>query len=448
MADAFNDRRKEAGRTLSGQAGNSGGAESERAARPVPLPGGRLTQLHLPGGAYPTIIRGAGAHIWDTAGREYIDCVLGSGPLILGHSAPAVVNAVKTQVELGSTFYALNDKIVDLASVIVDAAPCAEEIQFCTSGSEATFYAMRIARAATRRVNVLKFEGGFIGGNDYALTSFVPPLSTPVGLSRSSSAGIPKQVSDTVLVAPFNDFGYVTEIVRANADSLAAIVVEPVQRVIEPATGFLEHLRALADEVGALLIFDEVVSGFRWCWGGAQEYYSVTPDLATYGKVIGGGYPLAAVAGRREYMEYAAWSPAEQDTRAYMSGTLNGNPVAAVAGLATLAELRHPEAYVRLNTLGARLREGLSKLLVDHHVPAQALGVGPTFQVVYTAAKVVDYRTMFAEDRELKEAISTEAFRRGIFVRDEKMYLSLAHTDEDISAILEAYRSAIKAVVG
>jgi glutamate-1-semialdehyde 2,1-aminomutase len=410
------------------------------------LPGGRLTQLYLPGGAYPTLTRGSGSHVWDTDGREYIDCVLGSGPLVLGHAHPAVVAAVIEQIRKGSTFYALNDKILDLARTIVDWAPCAEGVQFCTSGSEATFYALRIARAATGRDCILKFEGGFLGGNDYALMNFLPSVERPATEVRPSCAGIPQVLRDTVLVAPFNDIETTKALVQEHRSALAAIIVEPMQRVIEPRPGFLEGLRKLASDTGAVLIFDEVVSGFRWSPGGAQEYYGVTPDLATYGKIIGGGYPLAAVAGRRDLMEVAAWSPQEQEGRAYMSGTLNGNPVAAVAGSATLAELAKPDAYETLNRLGERLRDGISAAFRDLDMEGQVLGLGPTFQVVHSDHPVTDYRSLCAEDVAMKEAVAREVYEQGILVRNEKMYISMAHSDEDIDQIVLAYRNGLTRV--
>jgi glutamate-1-semialdehyde 2,1-aminomutase len=364
--------------------------------------------------------------------------------MVLGHAHPAVVAAVMEQLPRGSTFYALNDKILDLAQLIVDYAPCAEAVQFCASGSEATFYALRIARAATRRDLILKFEGGFLGGNDYALMNFVPPVEGPATQVRPSSAGIPRALTDTVLVAPFNDLETTTALVREHQSSLAAIIVEPMQRVVEPAPGFLEGLRALASSTGALLIFDEVVSGFRWCLGGAQQHYGVTPDLATYGKIIGGGYALAAVAGRRDVMEAAAWSAQEQDSRAYMSGTLNGNPVAAVAGIATLTELAKPGSYDTLNRVGQRLRDGIEAAFRDLGMPGQALGLGPTFQVVHTNHPVTDYRSLCAEDLEMKEAVAREVYAQGILVRNEKMYLSMAHSDDDIDQIVLAYRNGLK----
>jgi glutamate-1-semialdehyde 2,1-aminomutase len=364
--------------------------------------------------------------------------------MVLGHAHPAVVAAVMEQIPRGSTFYALNDRILDLAEMIVEWAPCAEGVQFCASGSEATFYALRIARAATRRDRILKFEGGFLGGNDYALMNFVPPVKGPATTVRPSSAGIPQALRDTVLVAPFNDLATTKELVHEHQKSLAAIIVEPMQRVIEPVPGFLEGLRSLASATGAVLIFDEVVSGFRWCPGGAQEYYGVTPDLATYGKIIGGGYALAAVAGRRDLMGAAAWSAQEQESRAYMSGTLNGNPVAAVAGVATLTELAKPESYETLNRVGERLREGIGAAFRDSGMPGQVLGLGPTFQVVHTDQPVTDYRSLCAEDLEMKEAVAREVYAQGILVRNEKMYLSLTHSDEDIDQIVLAYRNGLK----
>ena len=247
-------------------------------------------------------------------------------------------------------------------------------------------------------------------------------------------------------MAPFNDIETTRTLVHDHRDSLAAIIVEPMQRVIQPEPGFLEGLRTLATSVGSVLIFDEIVSGFRWAPGGAQEFYRVTPDLATYGKIIGGGYPLAAVAGRHDLMEVAAWSPQQQEGHAYMSGTLNGNPVAAVAGCATLGELAKPGAYERLNRLGDRLREGITAAFRDEDVEGQVLGLGPTFQVVHTDKPVRDYRSLCAEDLAMKEAVARVVYEQGILVRNEKMYLSLAHSDDDIDQIIAAYRNGLAKV--
>jgi glutamate-1-semialdehyde 2,1-aminomutase len=412
--------------------------------RRVPLPGGRLTVLKVPGGAYPTIVRGQGAYVWDSEGHRYTDYVLGSGPMVLGHAHPAVVAAVREQLGLGSTFYALNDKIVQLAERIIELAPCAEEVQFCTSGSEATFYAMRIARAATGREKILRFEGGFHGGNDYAMVGFI---GDGRATSSPSSAGIPRGAQDSVVVAPFNDLAGTVEAAERERGQIAAIIVEPIQRVLMPVPGFLEGLRELATSLAAVLIFDEIVTGFRLASGGAQQLFGVVPDLATYGKVIGGGFPLAAVAGKQNLMEYAAWAPAQREQRAYMSGTLNGNPVSAVAGLATLEELSRPGAYERLHQLGERLRSGIRAAASAAGVGAQVMGTGSFFQVVYTDVNpVTRYAELIAEDAEFGNEVGRIVFERGNLVREEKMYLSLVHTEADIDQTVDAYAAAMKEI--
>jgi glutamate-1-semialdehyde 2,1-aminomutase len=225
------------------------------------LPGGSVTALSLPGGARPVIARGSGSHLWDTAGHQYLDYLLGSGPLILGHAHPEVTAAVARQASLGSTFYTVSEPVLELASRIVGQVPCAQMVQFCGSGTEATFYALRLARAATGRSAVLKFEGGFHGGHDYALMSLSPSGPPDYPRAEPDSAGIPPVVRGEVLVAPYNDLDVVSAIVSEHSARLAAILVEPYQRVIEPVPGFLQGLRRLADEHGLVLVFDGTVRG-------------------------------------------------------------------------------------------------------------------------------------------------------------------------------------------
>ena len=336
----------------------STGAAGQRPGAEALLPGGSVTALRLPGGARPVIARGSGSHLWDTAGHEYLDYLLGSGPLILGHAHPEVTEAAARQAALGTAYYTISEPVLELAWRIVQQVPCAQMVQFCGSGMEATFYALRIARAATGRPAVLKFEGGFHGANDYALMSLGPSSPPDYPRPEPDSAGIPPAVCRDVLVAPYNDLDAVAAIVREHAARLAAILVEPYQRVIEPVPGFLPGLRRLADEHGLVLIFDEVVTGFRFGPGGAQQRYGVTPDLACLGKVIGGGYPLAAVAGPAGLIGLADASRRGQADYVYMSGTLNGNPVAAAAGNATLDVLGRPGSYQRLFAAGERMRAG------------------------------------------------------------------------------------------
>jgi glutamate-1-semialdehyde 2,1-aminomutase len=408
------------------------------------LPGGSVTALSLPGGARPVIARGSGSHLWDTDGREYVDYLLGSGPLILGHAHLEVVAAASRQAALGSTYYTISEPVLELASRIVQQVPCAQMVQFCGSGMEATFYALRIARAATGRSAVLKFEGGFHGANDYALMSLSPSGPPDYPRAEPDSAGIPPAVREEVLVAPYNDLDTVSAIVAEHSARLAAILVEPYQRVIEPLPGFLQGLRRLADTHGLVLIFDEVVTGFRFGPGGAQQRYGVTPDLTCLGKIIGGGYPLAAVAGQAELIGLTDQARRGQADYVYMSGTLNGNPVAAAAGNATLAVLDRPGSYERLFAAGERIRAGLRTAFGTAGVPAQVLGVGPIFQVVISDTPVLDYRSLRRGDQARIRRIAQQVLEKGHFLTGQKAYLSLAHTDAEIDATVAAFAAALE----
>jgi glutamate-1-semialdehyde 2,1-aminomutase len=405
------------------------------------LPGEALTA-----NAAPTermiISRGAGSRIWDTQGREYVDYVLGSGPMLVGHAHPAVVEAVTHQAGLGSTFYALNERLLELADHVVNRVPCAEAIQFCTSGGEATHYALRMARAATGRDAIIKFDGAFHGFNDYATMSLFPrePLAMP--RPEPSSAGVPRVLEAEVLIAAFNDLASVEQALDAAPGGAAAIIVEPMQRAVAPLPGFLEGLRSLADRSGAVLIFDEVVTGFRLAPGGAQELYGVVPDLATLGKAIGGGYPLAAVAGKRAILDTTAPNRRPADGFVFMNGTLNGNPVAAAAGLATL-RLLDDAAYDRLNQLGGVLRTGIKDVLAKAGFPAQLIGVGPVYEMCLTDREDLhDYRATQDVDAPTAAAICDHVLHVGIFLGARKGYISLAHTDEDVALTLQAFERA------
>lgn len=410
------------------------------------LPGGDVTALSIPGGARPVIARGAGCRLWDTDGREYIDYLLGSGPLVLGHAHPEVTEAVNRQASRGSTFYTITEPLLELAERIVRQVPCAEMVQFCASGSEAALYALRIARAATGRPAILKFEGGFHGASDYALMSLAPSGPPDYPRPEPDSSGIPPAVTSDVLVAPFNNLEAVTQIVEQHASRLAAILVEPYQRVIEPVPGFLPGLRQLASTHGIVLIFDEIVTGFRFGPGGAQQLYGVTPDLSCLGKIIGGGYPLAAVAGTAALLRLADPRRRGEADYVYMSGTLNGNPVAAAAGNATLNVLARDGAYERLFAAGDHIRSGLQAAFAAAGMPAQVLGVGPIFQVALTAEPVTDFRSLRRSDAATMKRIAERVFQQGFFVTGAKGYVSLAHTDADLDAAVAAYASALGAL--
>src|SRR5947199_5917856 len=263
------------------------------------LPGGALGSARFPDELAFVVRRGRGSKVWDMSGREYIDYLLGSGPMILGHSHPAVVAAVRDQLENGTTYFMVNEPIIMLADELCRAVPCAEQVRFTSTGTEATFFALRAARAWLKRDKVQKVEGGYHGTHDYALMSASPKSPKAFPAATADSAGIPHVLQGEVLIAPYNDLATVEALLAVYADELAAVIVEPFQRLIPPHRRFLEGLRTLTQRHGIPLIFDEVVTGFRFAYGGAQEYYGVVPDLAAYGKIIGGGFPLAAVCGRR-----------------------------------------------------------------------------------------------------------------------------------------------------
>ena len=269
----------------------------ERAARVMP---GGILGSHRSGPGLEFVVAAArGPYLFDADGRRYLDYLLGSGPMLLGHAHPAVVEAAQRQAGHGTTFFLLNEPIIELAEEIVRAVPCAEQVRFTSTGSEATFFALRVARAHRGRDKVLKFEGGFHGTHDYALMSVSPRSPKAFPAAMPDSAGIPHAIGDEVLIAPYNDLATVEALLAAHHQELAAVIVEPYQRVIPPAPGFLAGLRDVTRRYGVLLVFDEIVTGFRLAYGGAQEYYRVVPDIAAFGKVIAGGFPLARSEERR-----------------------------------------------------------------------------------------------------------------------------------------------------
>ena len=410
------------------------------------LPGGVLGSARFPDDVAFIVTGGRGSRLYDGSGREYIDYLLGSGPLVLGHAHPAVVQAVRERIEDGTTYYLVNEPIVRLAEEVCRAVPCAEQVRFTSTGSEATFFALRAARAFRRRDKILKFEGGYHGSHDYALMSSTPKSPKAFPAATADSAGIPQAIEGEVLIAPYNDLATVEALLDAHADALAAVIVEPFQRLIPPAPGFLAGLRTATRRHEIPLIFDEVVTGFRFAYGGAQEYYGVVPDLAACGKILGGGFPLAAVCGRQDIMR--AFDPRLDGTGEFVAqiGTLNGNPIAAVAGLATLGELRKPGAYERLHAAGRRLRDGLADLVKRSGLPAQVIGESTVFDIVFTDKPVTDYRSLLTADGTRLKAFNAECLRRGVCKGREKLYMSLAHSDEDIAKTLEAFEGALAAL--
>lgn len=414
------------------------------------LAGGGLGLFQLPPEVNLVIASGKGSRVTAVDGREYLDYHLGSGPAFLGHAHPAVVAAVEAQVPKGSTYYFLNEPAIRLAQTLVAAIPCGERVHFTGSGTEATFFALRIARALTGRQKVLKFEGGWHGMHDYALWGTVPEGPSDYPRARPDSAGIPPALGELVLVAPFNDAERALAIIERHADELAAVTVEPLQRVLRPEPGFLEALRRACTRHGIVLIFDEVVTGFRIAWGGAQERYGVVPDMATYGKAISGGYPMAAIVGRAEVMAPLDARARPRSELAWASGTLNGNPISATAGVAALGVLAEPGVYERLHAVGGRLRAGIEALGEKHGFAVQAPGEDAVFGVRFTDRRPLrDWQDLLTADKGLGFRWAIELLKRGILVNpNEKFYLSTAHTLEDVEETLAAVDEAFEGLEG
>jgi glutamate-1-semialdehyde 2,1-aminomutase len=407
----------------------------------------------LPGGGFGNvtheviIAEGKAGHVWDVSGNEYIDYLLGSGPMIVGHAHPEVTEVVQQVAGKGTTFFANNPYGIKLAAEIVDAVACADKVRFVSTGSEADAYAMRLARAHTKRDKILKFEGGYHGMSDYGLMSLAPKRQGNFPQPIPDSAGIPRSLRDEMLVAPYNDLETVASLIREHKGEIAGIIVEPFQRLIPPKPGFLEGLRKLTEENGMVLIFDEVVTGFRFAYGGAQAYYGVTPDVCTLGKAIGGGFPLAAIAGRADIMAHFDKSAVAEDSFLVQIGTLSGNPIAAAAGLKTLEILKRPGSYERIFKTGRALMEGYTEILKRNRVKARVVGDAPMFDVVFTDREVKDYRSAMGDEVAMKR-LNAMLRSRGILKGESKYYISLAHTDEDVAFTLDAFSSSIAELQG
>ena len=407
------------------------------------LPGGNGGNLSLPTELDFLASRGSGSHVFDVSGNEYVDWLMGSGPMVLGHAHPAVTEAVIKAVEDGSTFFATNDKAVELAEELVNAIPCAEQVRYTTSGTDACFNAMRACRAFTGKEKILKFEGGFHGTSDYALMSLTPPPSVEYPQAQASSGGIPKAIEDLMLIAPYNDLATTETIINAHLDDIAAVIVEPVQRVIAPRPGFLQGLRDLTNRHNIPLIFDEVVTSFRLAYGGGQEFYGVTPDLCTVGKIMGGGYPLAAVTGRTDILSVYDRNVSDSDTYVNQIGTLNGNPVACAAGLATLAVMRESETYPKMHGAGAAIRTALIDICNETGVPVQSCGEDAIFDVYFSEQPISNYRDTLSADSAMMTRFNTKLLERGVLKGAQKYYPSAVHSDTDIEKTIEAIREVV-----
>jgi glutamate-1-semialdehyde 2,1-aminomutase len=389
------------------------------------------------GGNPPFIARGEGSHIFDVDGNEYIDYVGSWGPLLLGHRHPEILDALKRALEIGTSFGAPTEQEILLAEAICDAVPSIEMVRLVNSGTEATMSAIRVARGFTGRDLIVKFEGCYHGHVDSLLVKAGSGLAT---LGIADTHGVPKAFADTTIALPYNSVESVEEAFRAHGDRIAAVIVEPVvgnMGCVPPLPGYLQALRDITSRNGALLILDEVMTGFRVAFGGAQQRYGVRPDLTTLGKVIGGGLPVGAYGGRRDIMSMVAPSGP-----IYQAGTLSGNPLAVAAGLAMLRHLKsHPDVYDRLEHLGAAL-------CADVPAGITVNRVGSMFTFFFTDAPVTDWESAKRSDTARFGRFFRAMLQRGIYLAPsqfEAAFVSAVHTDQDVEKTLAAARAAFAA---
>ena len=396
-------------------------------------------------GGEPRFIKsGRGARVVDADGKSYIDYVGSWGPLILGHGAAPVREALRKQIDLGTSFGASTEQEIVLAEMICKAFPSIEKVRLVNSGTEAVMSAIRVARAFTGRNKILKFDGCYHGHADGLL---VKAGSGVVTLGLPDSPGVPPQYSALTISAPYNDPETFERALACNRAEIAAVIVEPVagnMGTVPPAKGFLQRLRKLTREDGALLIFDEVMTGFRVAFGGAQQLYGVKADLTCLGKIIGGGLPVGAYGGKREIMSWVA-----PEGPVYQAGTLSGNPLAVAAGIATLTALRKPGTYRKLEQTTARLVEGLRDAAAVRGIPVQINRVGSMFTVFFTSTPVSDFATAKTSDTARYGKFFRSLLEQGIYLAPsqfEACFVSLTHSIKDVNATIRAARAAFEAL--
>lgn len=388
------------------------------------------------------IERGEGAHIWDIDGNRYLDFVGSWGPLIVGHAHPDVVAVIKRVAERGTSYGAPTEVETVLAEEVLKAYPSMEMIRMVNSGTEATMSALRLARGITGRTKIVKFEGCYHGHSDQLL---IKAGSGALTFGVPTSPGVPSQTAATTISARYNDLEGLRELFQREGEEIACVIIEPVagnMGVVLPEEGFLQEVRRLTEEYGALLIFDEVMTGFRVSYGGAQAHFGIDPDLTCLGKVIGGGLPVGAYGGKRRFMEQIAPSGP-----IYQAGTLSGNPLAMNAGLTTLKLLQQPGTYEALASKTTRLAEGLKLLAAEVGLSIWVNAVGAMFSAFFTDVPVKDYTSACTSDVERFGKFHRGMLEQGIYLAPsqfEAVFLSTAHTEADIDHALEQARTVLK----
>ena len=412
------------------------------------IPGGvnsPVRSFRSVGGTPPFIARGQSARVWDVDGNEYIDYLGSWGPLVLGHSHPAVVEAIKKSAESGTSFGAPVEQEVELAKIICDQLPSVESVRLVSSGTEACMSAIRLARAFTNRDKIIKFAGCYHGHADGLL---VKAGSGALTHGIPTSAGVPESYASETLVADYNNIESVDKFFTANPKSIAAVIIEPVagnMGVIPPSPGFLEGLRRITKNNGALLIFDEVITGFRVGPSGAQGLFGITPDITTMGKIIGGGLPVGAYGGRKDIMEMVAPLGAM-----YQAGTLSGNPLAVSAGITTLTELQKPGVFEKLDALAERLTEGLTKAFQAAEIPSSINRVGSMFTGFFNDGPVAGLEDAEGSDTEMYGRYFHAMQEKGVYIAPSQFeagFVSTVHTEADIDATVAKASEALRGLL-